>query len=168
STSRYLHLLDGPLRKLQETHGIEVRVIGDASFAIEGAFVRATDWRLESEVEDLAELDIGVYPLPDEEWVLGKSGLKALQDMALGVATIAQRTPVNEGIIEHGVNGFLVDGLASWESTVGQLITSERLRASVAEAARRTVEERYSVRVTTPEYLRVLDSALASRPRGRL
>ena len=34
-------------------------------------------------------IDIGIYPVFNDEWTLGKSGLKSLQFMALGIPTIA-------------------------------------------------------------------------------
>ncbi len=157
STSPYLHLLDRVLQDLQESDGIAVKVIGDAGFTILGAGVEAQPWRLESEVADLSEIDIGVYPLPGEEWVLGKSGLKALQYMALGIPTIAQRVGTNLDIIDHGRNGFLADSPDEWCQALRSLIRDPELRARMGDAGRRTVEERYSVAVTEPRYLAILD-----------
>ena len=37
---------------------------------------------------ELSELDIGVMPLPDDEWARGKCGLKGLQYMALEIPTV--------------------------------------------------------------------------------
>src|SRR5690606_1531687 len=77
STSKYLHLLDRVLKEISNEFYIRLIVIGDSKFEIEGVDINAIDWRLESEVEDLSKIDIGLYPLPNEEWVYGKSGLKA-------------------------------------------------------------------------------------------
>jgi glycosyltransferase involved in cell wall biosynthesis len=164
STAPYLHLLDDVLRELARTDGITVKVIGDAGFAIDGVDVDAQAWRLESEVADLSMIDIGVYPLPDEEWVLGKSGLKALQYMALGIPTVAQRIGSNIEIIEEGVNGFLADAPDEWVAILRRLVNDPQLRRSIGERARQTVVDRYSVAVTAPVYLRILDEAMA-RPR---
>jgi len=164
STAPFLHLLDDTLRVLQESDAIAVRVIGDGSFSIPGVTVHAQDWRLETEVDDLRSFDIGVYPLPDDEWVLGKSGLKALQYMALGIATVAQRTTVNESIIEDGRNGFLAADGGEWLSILTKLVRDPALRESVAGPARRTVDEKYSVRVNAARYLAVLERAAGSAP----
>ncbi|MEL7006841.1 MAG: glycosyltransferase, partial [Bacteroidota bacterium] len=96
STSRFLHLLAEPLKKLAQTHPFLLKVIGDPEFKMEGIEVRAISWSAEREVEELKEIDIGLYPLPlDEEWVYGKSGLKALQYMALGIPTLASAIGAN-------------------------------------------------------------------------
>ena len=163
STSPYLHLLDGVLAELQRSDGIRVRVIGDGAFRIPGVEVEAMPWRLETEVADLSEIDIGVYPLPDDEWVLGKSGLKALQYMALAIPTVAQRVGANLEIIEHGANGLLADGADEWAEALRRLIRDPELRGRLGDAGRRTVAARYSVAVTRPVYLGVLGEVLARR-----
>ena len=54
-------------------------VLGDPTFKIDGVHVEAIQWSEELEIETLKKFDIGLYPLPDELWVYGKSGLKAIQ-----------------------------------------------------------------------------------------
>jgi glycosyltransferase involved in cell wall biosynthesis len=159
STSPYLHILDDVLRELHETEGARVKVIGDGGFSIPGLGVEALPWRLETEVADLSTIDIGMYPLPDEEWVLGKSGLKALQYMALGIPTVAQRVGANLAIIEHGVNGLLAGSAEEWLSCVRTLIQDPDLRKRLGDAGRQTVLQRYSVRVNAPRYLAILEAA---------
>jgi glycosyltransferase involved in cell wall biosynthesis len=172
STSPYLHLLDSVLAELQRTEGIRVKVIGDGAFRIPGVEIKAMPWRLETEVAELSEIDIGVYPLPDEEWVLGKSGLKALQYMALGIPTVAQSVGTNLEIIDDGVNGLLAGDAKEWAQALRLLIRDPELRARLGDAGRRTVAAHYSVAVTRPEYLGVLDEVLSRareprEPNGR-
>jgi hypothetical protein len=79
STSKYLHLLDEVFKELANRFSFKLLVMGDENFRLEGVEVEALPWKEEYEVDVLNRFDIGVYPLPDEQWVLGKSGLKALQ-----------------------------------------------------------------------------------------
>jgi glycosyltransferase involved in cell wall biosynthesis len=159
STAPYLHLLDDVLRDLERTDGIELLVIGESGFELAGLKVEALPWRLETEVEDLRRMDIGVYPLPHDEWVLGKSGLKALQYMALGVPPVVERVGVNTDIVRDGENGFLAHGPEEWSERLRLLVRDPELRRRLGEEARRTVEARYSVRATAPVYRRVLEAA---------
>ena len=108
---------------------------------------------------DLSGMDIGVYPLPHEEWVLGKSGLKALQYMALALPPVVERIGVNPEIVQDGENGFLATGREEWTERLRRLVREPALRERIGRAARRTVEERYSVRATAPVYRRVLEAA---------
>ena len=162
STAPYLNLLADVLRELQATDGVRIKVIGDASAFLPGVDVQAQAWRRNSEVADLSELDIGLYPLPEEEWVRGKSGLKALQYMALEIPTVAQNIGTNPEIIRHGVNGFLASEEEEWLTLLRRLIRDPDLRRTVGGEGRRTVEARYSVRANAPVYLDILHSALES------
>jgi glycosyltransferase involved in cell wall biosynthesis len=163
STSPYLHLLDGVLRDLQRELDVRILVIGDEQFETEGLRLEARPWRLEREVQDLREIDIGVYPLPHEEWVLGKSGLKALQYMALAIPPVVERIGVNPEIVRDGENGFLASGAEEWAERIRRLVRDPPLRERLGRAARRTVEERYSIRANAPRYRRVLEEAAGGR-----
>lgn len=159
STSRYLHLLDNVLKALQDKYNIAIKVIGDAGFCIPGVRIEAQEWMLASEVSDLQQIDIGLYPLPDEEWVLGKSGLKALQYMGLGIPAVCSAIGEALNFIDDGVNGLLAKNEEEWIKKVSLLIESPDLRRRVGLAGRKTVEERFSVRANAPRYLKVIRDA---------
>ena len=162
STAPYLHLLDEVLIELQRTDGVGVRVIGDPEFAVDGLAVEALPWRAETEVSDLSGIDIGVYPLPDEEWVLGKSGLKLLQYMGMGIPSVAERLGTNLEIVEHGTNGYLVRGEEEWLEALRALVRDPGLRARKSASGRATVEARYSVRANAQAYRSVLEAAVGA------
>ena len=166
STSPYLHLLDDVLRTVQARHGVAVRVIGDEGFAVPGVEVDARPWRSSTEVEDLLGIDIGLYPLPGDEWDLGKSGLKALQYMGLGIPTVLTPFGANLEIVKHGENGLFAGTSDEWIEMLSRLIQDVALRERLGRAGRRTVEERYSVEVNWPLYLRAVRDAQA-RATGR-
>src|SRR5206468_12187008 len=86
STSKHLHTIDTALSDALRHPAAALRVIGDPTFHLDGgAGLRATPWRRETELDDLRTFDIGIMPLPDDEWSKGRCGLKALQYMALAI-----------------------------------------------------------------------------------
>lgn len=135
------------LRQLKEKFGdqIYIKVIGDASYRNQELGVRSVGWSAATEVEDLSEIDIGIMPLPDDEWTRGKCGLKGLQYMALGIATVMSPVGVNTEIIQDGVNGFLASSTDEWVAKMSMLIESAELREKLGGPARQTVIDRYSV-----------------------
>jgi len=155
STSQYLYLLERVLKKISDTHSIKILVIGDASFHIDGVELEVLPWRESTEVDDLRRIDIGLYPLPDEPWVYGKSGLKAMQYMALGIPTVASAVGMNFKVIEDGVSGFLVKNDREWITTITRLIDDPALRARVGEASRLRILNKYSVKANQPTYLSI-------------
>lgn len=156
STSEYLHLLDNVLRILQSRYGVGIRVIGDPGFTIQGVEIDARPWILQSEVEDLLDIDIGLYPLPCTEWDLGKSGLKALQYMGLGIPTVLNPFGANLEIVEHGKSGFFANAEEEWIEVLSLLILDPALRERIGKAGRRIVEARYSVEANWPLYRMVV------------
>jgi glycosyltransferase involved in cell wall biosynthesis len=162
STAPYVYALGPALRVLATRFEIRLLVIGDPNVTIDGVNVDARAWSLVRETADLAEMDIGVYPLPDEEWVLGKSGLKALQYMGMGVPTVASRIGSACEFIDDGENGFLAGTTEEWVDKLAQLIVDPDLRARMGRRGRTTVEERFSLRVTAPVYLGVIASVLGA------
>jgi glycosyltransferase involved in cell wall biosynthesis len=155
STVPYLHLLDRALRELRKQYEFKLLVFGTSTFEMDGIEVEAIPWKEATEVRDLKRIDIGLYPLPDEEWVLGKSGLKALQYMALGIPTVATAVGANFRVIEDGVSGFLVKSEEEWKTRLGELLNDADLRRRLGRRARERVEQHYSLQANAPTYLRI-------------
>lgn len=155
STVPYLSLLKNVFQRLAKRRDFTLRVIGTSQFSIPGVEVEAVCWSGATEVADLQRIDIGVYPLPDEEWVLGKSGLKAIQYMALGIPTVASAIGTNFRVIESGVSGFLARNEDEWVEYLDQLILDPQLRKRLGEHARMRVEELFSVKANQKNYLSV-------------
>jgi glycosyltransferase involved in cell wall biosynthesis len=166
STSKYLKILEPVFERLFEMGvNFKVLVIGDKSFKFSNSKINceAKDWKLETEVDDLKKFDIGVYPLPDEPWVYGKSGLKALQYMALGIPTVATAIGANFRIIENGINGFLVgvNNTNEWVETILKLISNDKLREEIGKKGIEKVEKEFSLKANVDKYLNVLNSVLS-------
>jgi glycosyltransferase involved in cell wall biosynthesis len=157
STSKYLHLMDGVFRELAKKHSFTLLVMGDAGFTLDGVEVKALPWKEEYEVEIIGRFDVGVYPLPDEEWVYGKSGLKAIQYMALGVPTLATAIGANFRVIENGVSGFLLKTEQEWIEALNKLIEDAELRKRIGKEGRKRVEELFSVQKNKDKYLKILN-----------
>jgi len=116
-------------------------------------------WSLDGEVQLFNTCDIGVYPMPDDDWARGKSGFKAIQFMACGVPVVASPVGINREIIQDGVNGFLASTPGEWEQKLRMLMTEPERRRRMGAAGRRTVEGRYSVQVSAPRIAAVLRQA---------
>jgi glycosyltransferase involved in cell wall biosynthesis len=127
-----------------------------------GVEVEEVRWSMADEVSLFNTCDVGVYPLTDDEWSKGKCGFKAIQCMACGVPVVAARVGVNREIIEDGANSFLASTHDEWVDKLTRLLADADLRAAMAAAGRRTIEDRYSLRVTAPQLAAVLASAVDS------
>ena len=158
STVQHLDTLRGALERLAAQERFRLRVIGTASYELEGVEVEAIPWRSETEVADLRPIHIGVMPLPDEDWSRGKCGLKALQYMALGIPTVCSPVGVNSEIVRDGENGFIAATEDEWVEKLSRLLREVQLREDLGRAGRVTVEETYSASVQAPRVYNILKS----------
>jgi len=157
TTLKHIDLLLKVLREIKGKYDFNFLVIANDKPNLELDFVEYMPWRKESEIEDLSKIDIGIMPLPDNEWEKGKCGFKGLQYMALQIPTIMSPVGVNSEIIKDGENGFLASTEQEWIDKLELLLSSASLRKSIGIAGRKTVQERYSVEANKQKYLDLFD-----------
>jgi glycosyltransferase involved in cell wall biosynthesis len=157
STLKYLDIVDNILQEIAQIRKIEFLVICNAPYHLQNVTVNNIVWTAESELEDLRKIDIGIYPLEKETWVLGKSGNKALAYMNLGIPCVATNFGTNAIVIQHQENGFLADDAHHWKKYILALIDDVALRKKIGIQARQTVEAYYSVKKNTQTYLDILN-----------
>jgi glycosyltransferase involved in cell wall biosynthesis len=157
SSKRYLDLLRNVFLELKKRCDFRLRVIGNFRYELPGIELDVIQWTREKEVEDLQGIDIGVYPLVQDEWVFGKSGLKAIQYMAFGLPTVATNVGTTPRIIKHLENGWLVKTDEEWINALETLVKNPDLRRKMGEAARMTILENYSTYVIKLKYLSILN-----------
>ena len=94
----------------------------------------------------MADVDVNVVPLQHNDFTHSKSELKFFEAAIVGTPTIASAAPVFEAVIDHGVNGLLVND-HDWDATFTNLSAlSAPERAAMGEAARES-----AMRLFTPE-----------------
>jgi glycosyltransferase involved in cell wall biosynthesis len=159
STSKYLYLLKDVFIELAQEIDFILIVMGDEKFSIQGINIEAIEWKEDIEISTLQKFDIGVYPLPFEDWVLGKSGLKAIQYMALGIPTLATDIGTIHRIIEHEENGYLIpeNDKNLWKENIKKLIQNSALRKTIGENGRLIIEKKFSLKANKDKYLNVLN-----------
>lgn len=159
-TAPYLQALSRPLRELRDRHDFVLKVIGAPNFTMEGVEVRALTWSELTEVAELQSCDIGIMPLPDDPWTRGKSALKLIQYLAAGVAAVASPVGANREVVTEGHDGLFATTDQDWIEALASLIERPACRQRLAHAARRTVEQRYSLEGNAPLLIDVLRRAL--------
>ncbi len=161
SSYQYLELVFPALQRLAKKQHFRLVVVGTEAPIVRGVDVEFRPWRSETEVRDLADLDVGIMPLPDDPWSRGKCGLKALQYMALGIPPVVSPVGANREIVKHGISGFHAVTEDDWIEKLGQLLANRALRQRFGREARKTVEEEYSTRVATPKVYDVFTRAVS-------
>ena len=159
STISYLYLISNVLIALNKKYNIKLFILGAEDFKIEGIDIKSQRWSENLEVDFFQSIDIGLYPLPiDEQWVLGKSGLKAIQYMSAGLPTVATAVGANFRVIDHNHTGFLAKNDIDWFNYLSQLIESPELRKNFGVAARNKAVNDFSIISNKHKYLNILSN----------
>lgn len=164
SSRVYLDLLRDVFQELARRVPYRLRVIGNFDYALPGVDLEVIRWSAEREVEDMQGIDIGVYPLPDDPWVAGKSGLKAIQYMAFGLPVVATRAGFTPEVVADGKTGILVRTPEEWLAALERLVRDPSLRRRLGAAGRARALERYSREAVRGQYLAVLEKVMTDTP----
>ena len=88
SSIQYLGSSKVRCRRLARRRRFRLRVIGVEGFSIPGVDVECRPWKASTEVEDLWPFDVGIMPLTEDPWTLGKCAMKAIQYLGVGVPAV--------------------------------------------------------------------------------
>lgn len=163
STNGYLNMVLPALAGLSGQYSIKLCMVSDTREGIDmglcgGMETEFCKWDSSTEVGRLQSFDVGLMPLPDNEWTRGKCALKALLYMACGVPAVCSALGAVRDIITDGDNGILVEQEGEWHEKIERLLKDGPLRRRVTENGRETVVKLHSVAVAAPRLLTILQS----------
>lgn len=152
-----IKILSEPLKTVGSRQRVRFRLVGacgnkllyDAFSNISGVetvFIDHIPWGDSAAVRNqLAEFDIGLYPVLNNEFNRYKCGFKALEYMAMEIPVIASPVGVLCDIIQHGKEGFLASTENEWVEAMVSLATNPELQRKMGKAGRVKVEECYDL-----------------------
>lgn len=153
STLKYIWQVVPVLAKLEQEFDFEFRVISNQPPDLPLRSLVYQSWRKETEIADLLAFHVGLMPLEDDMWAQGKCAFKALQYMALGEPALVSPVGMNTEVVTDGLNGNICATPTEWEIALRRLLQDSDLRTCMGQAARLTVEQRYSVTANRPTFL---------------
>lgn len=158
STLKYLYELEPVLKQLEaRCPQVKILVIADQSPKLSLASLNYLRWSPETEIEDLAKMDIGIMPLPDDEWSRGKCGFKALQYMSLGKPALVSPVGANIKIVDHGITGYHCSTANEWLDRIEYLIKRRDIGDDMGRKGREKVINHYSVVSNTLNFLSLFE-----------
>jgi glycosyltransferase involved in cell wall biosynthesis len=161
STVGNLAVVDAPLRDVAQRHSdVRLQVVGASASPFAGLPVDVRPWRAETEVADLRPFDVGLLPVPVNEWNKTKFFLKLVQYLALGIPPVCTPMGSNPFVIEHGKTGFLADSPAEWVAALDRLVEDSDLRAEMSAAAGEVGQARYTLQANAEKIIDAFESVL--------
>src|SRR5690606_12292707 len=152
STFPFLETLFPVLRSLAAKHEFCLKIVGSGkdTVSIKDLSIQTLRWDLEREVEDLRSFDIGLYPITvsdsaGREWLMGKSGFKSIQYLAVGIPFVVSPIGVAAEIGIDETTHFSAKTDEDWYNSLDRLLSDKMLRAKMGKAGREFSLEHYTV-----------------------
>lgn len=154
STFPFLESIFPVIRKLSEKHKFKLKIVGSGreSVEIKGVEVENLSWSLEREVSDFQSLDIGLYPitatdLVTKEWIIGKSGFKAIQYLACGIPYVTSPVGICAEIGRADITHFNAVAEDDWYKSLDMLLSNSLLRSEMGVKGREFSLQNYTVKI---------------------
>jgi len=149
STAPYLAELIGPLSQIGAEFPVKLVVIGGKAPLIPNISIEEIVWSEENEVALINTFDVGVMPLPNNDWARGKCAFKLIQYMACAVPVVASRVGTNIDVVQMDC-GILVTDQQEWVDALSLLREQPERRQEMGLAGRQRIEQNYSLRCNLP------------------
>lgn len=148
----YLEALIPALEEAAETiardtgRRLELSVVSNAPLngAVKHLTLRNIRWSRARGIEALREAEIGLMPLRESAYTLGKGGFKAIQYMSAGVVPILSPVGYNKTVIEDGVSGYFAAESGEFATRIAELAANPTKLRCMARAARARFATRFS------------------------
>ena len=162
STAHQLELAEPALRQLRaDGYQFELHVVGAGDdFALGALEIDSRPWRLDSEIREFQQIDIGLAPMHSEPVYEGKCGFKQIQYMAVGAPFVSSWVGGARDFVRDGENGLVARCDEDWYRHLKALLASVELRRKLARNGRRLVETQYCIERQGPRVAQCVEEAL--------
>jgi glycosyltransferase involved in cell wall biosynthesis len=130
---------------LKKKYNFTFLIIADKDPKFENFEYLYRKWNVNTEIDDLLQMHIGIMPLENTEIELGKCGFKAIQYMSLGIPAVVSSIGANKKIVVDQVTGYLISDNLDWYKKFELLLENIELRKQLGRNGRNFVMSNFSV-----------------------
>ena len=155
SNHKYLLMIEGPLSKfLNDYPDAELLVVSDVVPRFKALLddrICYVPWSEDNEVAALKCIDVGIMPLPDNDWTRGKCGCKMLLYMACGIPVVVSPVGMSVEVLEKGAVGFAAQTDSDWYEAFSFFHKNRASAETYGNVGRTVVEMWYSQKTISSE-----------------
>lgn len=118
--------------------------------------VENTKWSRKSAIVALKNSHIGIMPLNENDFTLGKAGFKAVQYLGAGIPTIMSEVGFNKLVIKNGESGYFACNSNDWIESIGSIGSDIAIYKNMAILARKRWEEKFNSLKTFNEIIKLI------------
>lgn len=156
TTANYLYELNELWQNNWVQDNIHLFILGAINLNLGNIQTTYIPWNEATEVEEIQKCDLGIMPLPDNNWTKGKCGFKIIQYMASGLPSIASAIGANCEIIQNDKTGFLTNKTEDWLKYLKLFKQNPELLEIMGLNARKEAFEKYTVQATYQTWLKAI------------
>jgi glycosyltransferase involved in cell wall biosynthesis len=157
---KYLAMLEKPLARLAKRFDFQVKIVSRTPYRLSSPGIKTVwiPYSPHDEMDHIRSADIGLMPLKDGPYQRAKGNYKTKVYMASGLPLVCSPVGMNIEFISDGETGLFASSAEEWEEKLGSLIGDRALRERLGCAARRSVDERYSMERLGPKMVEAFAS----------
>ncbi len=157
STKKYIAEIIPALEKAaQIIPNLKLKIIADFELASPILNIKNVAWTEHDEAIELCKADVGLAPMPENNWTKGKCALKVLQYMATGLPVISSAAGVNAYVVENGVSGYLAYDDSEWFELVIQLNKEKSILKQMGKLGKERAHKEFSINVVFQKMFKIL------------
>ena len=147
-----LDIIVSVIKRLQHNYDFTFLIIADKDPLYKEIKYVYKPWDVNTEIEDLLKIHIGVMPLGNTVLELGKCAFKAIQYMSLGIPAVVSNIGANKDVVTDGVNGYWASNEQEWYNKLSYLLEHSEKRVELGKNARAGIISNYSVESTKNDF----------------
>ncbi len=157
STAKFIDDIAEVLIQFLETTNSKLLLVGyEGSILKNHSNITNETWNISTEVAMLHQLDVGIMPLRNDGFSLGKCGFKLIQYMACGKPTISTPLPANVNI-DGGKGNLFANNHAEWLTALEEVYNNSKHFREVGIQNRKRVINHYTIEANYGKYLDIFD-----------
>ena len=137
STAEYLHIVVPALQLPIEREEVE--------------------WNLAGEINLFRDLDIGIAPMPENEWTWGKCAFKQIQYLSVGVPCVTSPVGAAADLVARNV-ALGASTSDEWYAQLQRLLDDNELRTTLTQRGRALVETDFCTEIQAPRAAGIIAS----------
>ncbi|MBI28654.1 MAG: hypothetical protein CMI95_02015 [Pelagibacteraceae bacterium] len=158
STAFYLLEILPALRRLKKENGVNILLIGTGELNLSNLDYKKVEWSENTEINYISKSHVGIMPLNNTKWSLGKCGFKILQYMGCGIPVVASPVGVNSEIIQDKKNGLIARNQEDWYNKIVYLKNNPRVAKNIGFKGFKSVSKDFDIGIWEGNYINKVDN----------
>lgn len=135
---------------------LQLKIIADFELHSDSVYIKNVLWSESIEASEICSSDVGLAPLPADNWTKGKCALKVLQYMASSLPVITSPTSVNGYVVSEGDTGYLASTDKEWIDKIKAAYHKKDHLGKMGQLGRKRISDEFDIHVVFQKIIKHL------------